>query len=459
MEKFTVYGPPGTGKTTHLLELLSDELKRTRPEQIAFVSFTRKGTYEGVARAKEKFNLKEKDLPFFRTIHSLCFRHFDLTKNDMIRWEHYKKFSKKTGLRCLGYYSPDFTSTDDEYLHVISMNNHNPALADKLACNLNSRRLHYVNQQYARMKTQLQVIDFDDLLLRYLKDGRVLNVKTAFIDETQDLTPLQWSVVIKMFSNAEKLIVAGDDDQAVYEWSGADVSKFLNFSKKSLVLDKSYRLPEEIFKLADGVSRKIKNRKEKKFIHNGSKGEVVNNASLKFCDLKGGELILARTNYQLRLLAEQLYERGYSYSLKGKLSYEPMVIKTIKGYIDWSSGLISNAEFLKYKGKFKKPNKDVPWYEVMDLPKGQLFYYQKLISSNALSLEPINLETFHSIKGGENDHVILSLDVSKRIDKELTFNLDAELRCLYVGITRARKKLTILDPATRHYYTPFYFRR
>lgn len=61
-----LFGAPGCGKTTRLMEILTKELKQTAPNKIAFVSFTRKGTYEGVERAKALYNLKEEDLPYFR---------------------------------------------------------------------------------------------------------------------------------------------------------------------------------------------------------------------------------------------------------------------------------------------------------------------------------------------------------------------------------------------------------
>ena len=49
-----IFGAPGTGKTTYLIDILEKELKENDPDRIAYVSFTRKGTYEGKNRAMEK---------------------------------------------------------------------------------------------------------------------------------------------------------------------------------------------------------------------------------------------------------------------------------------------------------------------------------------------------------------------------------------------------------------------
>ena len=59
MPKVTmIYGGPGTGKTHALLEELAIRLKDVPANQIAYVSYTRQGTYQGVDLAKEQFDLE-----------------------------------------------------------------------------------------------------------------------------------------------------------------------------------------------------------------------------------------------------------------------------------------------------------------------------------------------------------------------------------------------------------------
>ena len=52
------------------------------------------------------------------------------------------------------------------------------------------------------------------------------------VDEAQDLTPLQWDMVVKIAKNVDRVYIAGDDDQAIYEWNGADVRFVSNFPGK-----------------------------------------------------------------------------------------------------------------------------------------------------------------------------------------------------------------------------------
>ena len=47
----------------------------------------------------------------------------------------------------------------------------------------------------------------------------------VFIDEAQDLSPIQWKMVDILRKNSKYVILAGDDDQAIYGWAGADVLK------------------------------------------------------------------------------------------------------------------------------------------------------------------------------------------------------------------------------------------
>ena len=457
MQKQTIFGPPGTGKTTTLLKILTDILRTNVPRETAFVSYTRKGTYEGALRAKEELKLSDRELIYFRTIHSICFNYFGLHKDGMVSRDHYRLFSQKTGLNCLGYYTADFSATDDEYLHVNSMYNHNLKLAERLASNLDAEKLDFIRYEYSNMKQQLGIIDFDDLLMMYLAKGKPLPVKVAFIDEAQDLTPLQWKVVNKMFKNAEFVTVAGDDDQCLYEFSGADVDLFLNFSDDHHVLHYSHRLPTEILKTADNVVSRIQNRKHKDTQPNTDIGLVGISPNLYKTKLEGGELILARTNYQLRKLADVLYHRGFVFELKGKSSIDRMMIKAISAYDKWQNGLCDKNELNRYKVFFTNIDRGLPWVSAVKLNDKMANYYESVINTNAMNLEPIRLETFHSIKGGEADHVIISTEFSKRVSDEMLINSDSELRCLYVAITRAKKSVIFLEAEGQHFYDPLLY--
>ena len=47
-------------------------------------------------------------------------------------------------------------------------------------------------------------------------------LEVLILDEAQDFTPLQWSVIYKMVDKVKRIYLAGDDDQGIYKWNGAD---------------------------------------------------------------------------------------------------------------------------------------------------------------------------------------------------------------------------------------------
>ena len=71
-----VFGPPGSGKTTHLLDVVEEELSAgTSSMDIGYFAFTRKAANEARDRAVQKFPHLDakKDFPWFRTLHSLAY--------------------------------------------------------------------------------------------------------------------------------------------------------------------------------------------------------------------------------------------------------------------------------------------------------------------------------------------------------------------------------------------------
>ena len=70
------------------------------------------------------------------------------------------------------------------------------------------------------------MIDFADMINELVATKKFPKLKVAFIDEAQDLSIMQWKVVEGIKNNAEMLYVAGDDDQGIYKWRGANVKIF-----------------------------------------------------------------------------------------------------------------------------------------------------------------------------------------------------------------------------------------
>ena len=86
-------------------------------------------------------------------------------------------------------------------------------------------------QRYAEKKAAARVVDFDDLLQLAL---RIMRSETNpakafrwrfrhfFVDEFQDVNPLQHQLVKGWLGDGTDLFVVGDPHQAIYAWNGAD---------------------------------------------------------------------------------------------------------------------------------------------------------------------------------------------------------------------------------------------
>ena len=207
----------GTGKTRRLIEEVSKELETRRPEELAFVTFTRKGAEEGLRRVCSKLMFEPEDLPYFRTLHSLTFHALNLKGTQMFGRLDQRKFNKEFGYnvnRCevdTGKVAP---TRDSLYLDFYDMER-SGALTSKQLAEADIEKAYYnqIVQNYEAYKAREEKVDFFDCLIKYVENGEALPVKVAMIDEAQDITALQWKVIDKAFRKAEKIIIAGDDKQ------------------------------------------------------------------------------------------------------------------------------------------------------------------------------------------------------------------------------------------------------
>jgi superfamily I DNA/RNA helicase len=442
-----IYGPPGTGKTTRLLEIIDFELGTmgVPSDQIAFVTFTRKGANEGINRAAAKFDLPYEAFPYFRTLHS--FAH-SFNKRKVMTDRELKDFAYKTGLKL------DDGEEDALYMEYIDLYRNNRTAAAPLQEQLNSEKILWVMKQYKKYKETFALVDFTDIIENY--EGPA-PVEVAIIDEAQDLTTLQWEMVHKAFAHCKRVYIAGDDDQAIFGWSGADVNTFLNLRGHTEILSKSYRLPDNLVKYAKRITDNISKRVEKEYTGNGSKGLVEEVNSLREILINRDEqyLLLARNQYLLNKYAEWLTRLDIPYVMNGV----PVISdKDLHAVTEWErlrrvGSMTKQEEYMFSRIKRVDATLAKPWYEAFNWSVDKILYMRDRIANKQVLVMPkVNLSTIHQVKGGEADNVVLMTDLSKKAKVELDIMPDSEHRVFYVGATRAKKTLTIVKPMTKNCY-------
>lgn len=468
-----IFGTAGAGKTTYLINEMEKLFKQgVDPEKIAFVSFTNKAVDEMTERVISKFSkFNKKQFNNFRTIHSMCY--ISSSNKNVMQQSDLASLAKSMNLDVSFYQSAEEGGGAKQGDRVITIESLSRLRLVSLEqqwkdCNFEDCPLHMAKDWQKRLKEyklEHKLIDFTDLLENY--HGEPLNVDYFFIDEAQDLSPLQWKVLGEMTSNCKKVFIAGDDDQAIYNWAGADVDYILNVKcEEEVVLAKSHRLPSNIYNLSRKILERIKIRREKEVKPEKKDGIILyanSIDSIKF-DEKEEYLILVRNRYQLKGVRERIELFGLPYFMMNKSSTDCNEVKAIISWEKLRKGKdISYKEFenaKKFSTILKKHSREnipsdikKPWFEVLNLMMPKKAGYYRVLLENGYkfnSIPKISLSTIHGAKGGECDNVIVMTDVSYVTWKNI--RSDDEHRVWYVAVSRAKKNLTIIREQSNKFY-------
>lgn len=490
-------GPPGTGKTTKLLQVVEDELRQgVRPDQIAFLAFTRKAAYEARQRARDKFSLTEDDLPYFKTLHSFAFKMLALDKARVMDNQDYAEIGNAIGMTFGMIHDED----TDLPTGVGDKKGNNCAYLEQIArltgtslldtCQKYMVERYYDVRLYSdalrNYKKARNKVDFTDMMEMFIEEGDCPSLKVVIIDEAQDLTPLQWKVADKIMAVAERVYIAGDDDQAIYEWAGADVQRFLSLQGNFETLPTSYRLPRRIYSKACRVLTSIHRRYEKVWAPKDEEGRILYYNDSDQIDYSSGTwLLLCRNRYTLNNLCATMKRLGYPYVMFGKSSVDNDNVKALvawetlrkgeainfdqarllcrklregaipkaaaKGFTAMESDHILMKDFIA-AGLVVPPGED--WMTALHMPDSSREYYRAIRRhrESLLGQPRIIVSTIHQAKGGEADHVLVSPDISEACYQGMKINSDVEGRVFYVAVTRAKHTLHILHPRTNKYY-------
>ena len=492
--KTIILGPPGTGKTTTLLTLVDQFIQDgIRPTEIGYFSFTKKAATEAAIRAAEKFILDiDNDLCYFRTLHSYAFKQLGMVKEKMMGRDNYKEFGQKCGIpiKTASYSESDGTfNSDNEYLTII-----NTARVKRMdlldyydsrqnILDIERDTLFLIAEELKRYKKEKRLKDFNDLIEDFIDKDSQHSFKVLFIDEAQDLSLIQWEMVRKIWDKAEKTYIAGDDDQAIFKWAGADVDHFIALKEEVddiKTLDQSYRIPGgPIHELSQKIIRKVQNRFDKEYRPREEMGVLRRYSDVTQVDMSSGDwLVLTSANHFLDDVKELCELRGWYYQHRGRNSISLKLLLALNNWEQWRNGDYLNhleikniygylgtnvAEGFRTGKLFRTEEKyslkdcqdkyglltDKVWYESFEGLDNLTENYIRNMRANGEKINKnprIIMSTIHGAKGGEASKVLLLQDITNAAMETFSHDPDELHRLFYTGATRAKKELHIVDP-------------
>ena len=489
MHRIIIPGPPGTGKTHRLMQLLDNELNliKTNPEKIAYIAFSNAAANVAKERIKN-------DKIYVSTMHSMGSQECNInTKTQLLKgdkWKSFKNFSSlcadlsfESRINVNGY-----VEHVNPHMKIIEYaRNRKISLADAAV----ELELHYTTdiwlteQIEADLKTYKDstgMIEYSDMISKFVEEDRCPPLHCVFLDEAQDLSPLQWDMFFYIESKCARSYIAGDDDQTIYTFQGASPKIFINLKGMFDPQIQSRRVPRSVHRLATTIFPHMSQRLDKKWEPRDAEGSVSMNANFEELPMhQGNWMILTRTNKMLERLREYLYSMNYRFEAKAQ---ELLPKKMLNAYRVWQrlhQGAVVSKEDVKdlwdfltvkqghlvrgFAGgktlesitaidldglKSEHGLRATGSWETLNFPEDSKLYIKKLLESGDDLMKParIKLSTIHGVKGEECDNVVLFTDIERIIYESAKRDPDPEHRLFFVGITRTKENLFV---CTQHY--------
>jgi len=563
-----LFGGPGSGKTTELLDRVEDLLDQdgVGVNDILLVSYTRAAANEVRERLAERRDLNPQSLQgTVCTMHAKAYELLDLSRNDVVGESDKKEFCEDFGIEF-----------EDEYSGAGRRTARSTTLGNKIIATsqwLQRTRRDVAdwydvpfqwNEEEVRLPPDIdpksqegnkytptwpsdddrldvpeairawrsykgdeELVGFADMLERVKQRSLLPNVDYLVIDEFQDITSLQYDVYEEWKPHMEKVLIAGDDDQVVYAWQGADPRLLLDESGNDVILDTSHRLPSEILEVVQQQVHHIEERQEKNLsprkqggtveqIDSPSMLELVRNVRYTVEEHEGTLMILFRARYQMFRFIDEFIDEGIPFKC---LTDQRMWTDRLQQYVEAVekvdaeepiTGLQARrlADMLQDSAfgtnerdelfdaiderKEQESTDDLAEIEVetdfvtdfapfMPGPASAADMVRKVTSFqknsmrayfkgdyDGMAADRVRIGTIHSAKGREADHVFVATDLTEKVVEQMAATVDEadvpdeideftsttdpvptltdnERRVFYVGMSRARERLVIME--------------
>lgn len=501
---------PGSGKTSVLINRIGHMVinKGIAPESILAITYTKNAADEMRQRFSDRFGKELGGRIDFRTINSLCndiYSDFCKNKGKQVR----RLISEESERRkILGRVYKQIRHDDATEDEKIELGQYIGGIKNLMLEEDQIRELEEdypdLNDMYKAYEDHLRKdgrMDYDDQMVfaRALLEKRpavLEEIRSKYryicVDEAQDTSKIQHAI-IRMIAHGQSLFMVGDEDQSIYGFRAAFPRAMLNFrydyvNPYILRMERNYRSTTQIVELAQRFISKNKGRYTKEMVAdrgNGEPIEIIRAASRKeqfdklieIARYRNGEMaFLFRDNESSVVLIDLLLRNGIPFRLK-KPEMNFFGMRTVKRIIDclrrcnWAENpvdVIDRAYAKCYPGRDIERDSRL---EVMKLLASQennlkAFLDRVAVIENVIKnghetteANALILSTIHSSKGLEYDHVCLVDVYDGRFPSSKTNPFShskddpsgeqEERRLFYVGMTRAKNKLTMFSIADK----------
>jgi DNA helicase-2/ATP-dependent DNA helicase PcrA len=360
-------------------------------------------------------------------------------------------------------------------------------------------------RRYEATKRQRGVVDFDDLLQLTLTlmtndtkaaDARRWLFRHLFVDEFQDVNPLQFRLIRAWLGDRADLFVVGDPHQAIYAWNGADARYLDRFGdafpaerwpdRAVLHLRDNYRSTPQVLAAAAAVldtARLVPHRPDGAPPVVAAHDDDTAEADALVRDLRdghqaglpwSGQAVLVRTGAQVAVIGSALGRAGIPHQRRGSgaLLQRPTVKAVLRrlrqeryamvvGDLTPEAPEVDEDQLPRYDPERDPEDLEAlatlaQEYEALDaMPSADGFaawLVAALRSDDAMTQDAVVVSTFHAAKGLEWPVVHLAGVEDGYVPSTYATTTEArdeERRLLYVAVTRAQDHLRLNWARTR----------
>ena len=510
-------GAPGSGKTTAVIRLMQEHVDDGdfRLGEGIIVSFTRAAAHD-IAR---RINEGGEPGRYHCTLHALCRRYYGFEGE--IAETKLRLFMREEGIP----YMPRARGGGDDIAYA--SNDADPSPGNQLMGFFNWQRncmlpladafrmydpspelydwwdldrLTALWGRYVAWKRENRYADFTEMLEYAVENPPGERFPFFVLDEAQDCTALQFAVVERFAAVSDVCYLAGDIDQGIYSFIGADTREFMEAETTATdLLTVNHRSGTTLVNAAQQVIERNKRRFPKHVEAAREGGIVTESRWMPELDPTESTFVLARGHYLLGEQIAELQRAGYpfveargKYGVGGKASaaYE-RIRALLRGQTvtldEWRLILDlvpSKGPWLMRGAKTRVRNLDEELRHTTYIRPGQLVDYGatadfvaavragsmdpfaridetqrdylRMVEERYGSeyLEPVKARQtcfvgpIHAVKGLEADHVVLHHGMPPASFDAARIDPEPERRVMYVGMTRARERLTWLTTPT-----------